>query len=54
MAALVEGYRCEWKAVVESPELRARFSHFVNTPEPDPSLNFVPKRGQKPPSPWSN
>jgi nitrite reductase (NADH) large subunit len=54
MAALVEGYRCEWKAVVESPELRARFSHFVNTPEPDPSLNFVPMRGQKQPSPWSN
>jgi nitrite reductase (NADH) large subunit len=54
MDTLVEGYRCEWKAVVESPELRARFSHFVNTTTPDPSLTFVPMRGQKQPAPWSS
>jgi len=53
MSALVGGYRCEWKAVVENPELRARFSHFVNSSDPDPKLSFIPMRGQKQPAPWS-
>jgi len=52
MEALVGGYRCEWKAVVENPDLRARFSHFVNTPAPDPSISFIPMREQKQPAPW--
>ena len=52
MQLMVDTYQCEWKEVVNSPELRARFSHFVNTEEPDPSLQFVPERGQKVPAAW--
>ncbi len=50
MAKLVEGYACEWRAVVESAELQARFRPFVNTPEPDPSIRFLPVRAQKQPA----
>ncbi len=42
-------YACEWKEVVNNPELRQRFQHFINTPEPDPSIRFKPERGQKVP-----
>lgn len=33
MSFLVGTYECEWKKVVESPELRAQFAQFKNTPE---------------------
>lgn len=47
MQALVDTYHCEWKEVVESPELRKRFSHFINAPqEKDPSIKFEPMREQ--------
>jgi nitrite reductase (NADH) large subunit len=49
MAFMVETYACEWKEVVNNPELRKRFQHFVNTPEPDPSISFREERGQKVP-----
>ncbi|KAA5543337.1 nitrite reductase large subunit NirB [Adhaeribacter rhizoryzae] len=49
MEFMVDTYACEWKEVVNNPELRKRFQHFVNTPEPDPSINFRPERGQKVP-----
>ena len=52
MEELVGNYECEWRTVVESPELRKRFSHFVNVEEPDPTLEFVPMRGQRIPAPW--
>ncbi len=52
MEELVGNYECEWRTVVESPELRKRFSHFVNVDEPDPTLEFVPMRGQEIPAPW--
>jgi nitrite reductase (NADH) large subunit len=32
MLLLIEAYKCEWKEVVNSPELRKRFTHFVNAP----------------------
>jgi nitrite reductase (NADH) large subunit len=52
MEALVQSYECEWAAVVRNPELRRRFTHFVNTDEPDPEVRFVRVRGQKQPTPW--
>ncbi|MEO6521521.1 MAG: nitrite reductase large subunit NirB [Mucilaginibacter sp.] len=44
---LINTYHCEWKEVVESPELRKRFNHFVNAPEEkDPHAQFEPMRDQ--------
>ena len=48
MQLLVDNYKCEWKEVVETPELRKRFNHFINAPEEkDPSIAFDEMRGQK-------
>jgi nitrite reductase (NADH) large subunit len=52
MQALIDVYQCEWKEVVESPELRKRFSHFVNVPEKDPSVEFETMRDQKRVKEW--
>ena len=53
MQALVNNYKCEWKQVVESPDLRKRFSHFVNAPEEkDPAVQFEVMRGQKKAKEW--
>lgn len=47
MQDLVDSYKCEWKEVVGDPELRKRFSHFVNVPrKKDPELEFDTMRGQ--------
>ncbi|MDH5672568.1 MAG: nitrite reductase large subunit NirB [Myxococcales bacterium] len=53
MQALVDGYRCEWTAVVRDPQLRARFRHFANTKAADDNLRFVPQRGQWRPANWA-
>jgi nitrite reductase (NADH) large subunit len=43
----VHTYECEWKAAIETPELRKRFNHFVNAPEEkDPSVKFDEMRDQ--------
>ena len=48
MQLLVNSYECEWKAAIENPEIRKRFTHFVNAPqEKDPSVQFEPMRNQK-------
>lgn len=53
MQLLVDTYQCEWKMVVESPELRKRFSHFVNAPEEkDPNVAFETMREQKKAANW--
>src|SRR5262249_34003547 len=49
---LVDTYTCEWKQVVESPELQARFRHYANTDEADDALRFVEERGQRRPAGW--
>lgn len=50
---LIESYECEWKAAVENPAIRKRFSHFVNAPEEkDPTIEFVDMRGQKRTAEW--
>jgi nitrite reductase (NADH) large subunit len=47
MQQLVDTYHCEWKEVVENPNLRKRFAHFVNAPEEkDPSIKFEAMREQ--------
>jgi nitrite reductase (NADH) large subunit len=52
MQYMVDTFQCEWKAVVENPELRKRFKHFVNTDESDPTIEFASDRGQKFPIGW--
>lgn len=52
MDFMVETYACEWKEVVNNPELRAKFKHFVNVEEEDPSVQFQEMRGQKIPATW--
>ncbi|MFD0750018.1 nitrite reductase large subunit NirB [Mucilaginibacter calamicampi] len=47
MQLLVNTYHCEWKEVVDNPELRKKFSHFVNEPaQKDPNVKFEEMRGQ--------
>ncbi len=52
MEALVGSYRCEWRRVVETPELRATFRHFADGPAPDDGVRFVRERDQKRPADW--
>lgn len=53
IAALISSYQCEWKAAVENPEIRKKFSHFVNAPEEkDPSIKFATMREQKKAANW--
>ena len=52
LQALIDKYECEWKKVIESDELKSKFSHFVNDEEPYEDLELVDMRGQKIPAPW--
>lgn len=52
MAQLILAYECEWTAVVKNEALKKRFTHFVNTDEPDPTVAFKEERGQKFPAEW--
>ncbi|WP_114748839.1 nitrite reductase large subunit NirB [Pleomorphovibrio marinus] len=54
MDFMVTTYSCEWKEVVNNPELRAKFKHFVNAEEEDPNVQFQPIRGQKIPVDWKS
>jgi len=53
MVQLIANYECEWKKAVEDPAHRAKFRHFINDEEPDPTLAFVDMRGQKFPVDWN-
>lgn len=53
MQNLVDTYKCEWKEAVENPEIRSRYTHFVNTEEEDENIEFVSLRDQKMPTPWA-
>jgi nitrite reductase (NADH) large subunit len=54
MQLLVDTYKCEWKEVVNNPELRKRFSHFVNEPAEvkDPTVKFDDMREMKKAKEW--
>ncbi|QHV93573.1 nitrite reductase large subunit NirB [Spirosoma endbachense] len=54
MQLLVDTFKCEWTEVVENPELRKRFTHFVNVPEKkDPTVQFDALRDQKRAKEWA-
>ncbi|WP_439481097.1 nitrite reductase large subunit NirB [Cyclobacterium plantarum] len=53
MEFMIQTYACEWKEVVNNPELRAKFKHFVNDEQGDPSIGFKEMRGQKIPASWT-
>ncbi len=53
MQALVDSYKCEWKEAIETPEIRERYSHFVNSDDTDESIEFVSLREQKMPKEWA-
>lgn len=47
MARHVDNYEDEWAATLRDPEKLLRFRSFVNAADmPDPSLAYVPERGQ--------
>ncbi len=48
----VDTFVCEWKDAVEDPEKRKKFSHFINSEEADPTIEWVEMRGQRIPAPW--
>ncbi|MFD1470480.1 nitrite reductase large subunit NirB [Hymenobacter caeli] len=53
IALLIKNYFCEWKEVVDNPELRKQFTHFVNAPKvKDPTMKFETMRGQKKVAEW--
>lgn len=52
MNQTLDKFQCEWKAVVDNPELQKKFSHFVNSDEPDPTVEFKEERKQKFPVEW--
>ena len=53
MQGLVNAYTCEWKEVVDNPELQKKFSHFINAPEEkDPTVRFEVLRDQKIAANW--
>ena len=53
MQLLVDTYQCEWKTVVENPELRKRFKHFVNSDEKDSNVKMRQERAQSVPVDWN-
>jgi len=53
MDELVSTYKCEWKEAVNTPEIRSRYSHYINTDEPDSTIEFVALRDQKMPKAWT-
>ena len=46
MEHLVNTYHCEWKDAINDPVKLKRFSHFTNSDEKDPSVQFVEERKQ--------
>ena len=53
MESHVATYECEWKAAIQTPELRSRFNHFVNAPEEkDPTVKFEEMREMKKAKEW--
>jgi nitrite reductase (NADH) large subunit len=46
MAHQVATYQCEWQATIADPAKLQRFTHFINSEQPDPTLVRVEERGQ--------
>ncbi len=54
MRHLIDTYQCEWTSVVRDPALRAKFKHFANDSEGDPTVEMIEQRGQQRPADWTN
>ncbi|MEM6644357.1 MAG: nitrite reductase large subunit NirB [Bacteroidota bacterium] len=52
MQAYIAAYHCEWKEAINDPKMMAKFSHFANSDEDDPTQAFVPMREMKKPAEW--
>jgi nitrite reductase (NADH) large subunit len=52
MQHVVDTYQCEWQTTLEDPVKLRRFRPFVNSDAPDPSIVFMPERGQHRPAFW--
>lgn len=52
MQQLVDSYHCEWKRVVDNPELQKAFRQFVNSDDNEHVIEFVDQRGQQRPADW--
>ncbi|MFH6985673.1 nitrite reductase large subunit NirB [Marinoscillum luteum] len=52
MQALIASYHCEWKEAIEDEGMKAKFRHFSNSDEHDPTQQFVPMREMKKPADW--
>jgi nitrite reductase (NADH) large subunit len=50
MQLVIGTYECEWKKAVETPEIRKRFRHFVNSDKLDSNIVLVDERGQRRPA----
>ncbi|EPF5870824.1 nitrite reductase large subunit NirB [Morganella morganii] len=50
LAQLREKVICEWQETVNNPHARKRFSHFVNSPLPDPDVQMISERLQHRPA----
>jgi nitrite reductase (NADH) large subunit len=50
MQLVIGTYECEWKKAVETPDIRRRFRHFVNSEKLDSNIVLVEERGQRRPA----
>jgi nitrite reductase (NADH) large subunit len=50
MQNVIGTYECEWKKAVETPGIRKRFRHFVNSDLLDSNVVLVEERGQRRPA----
>ncbi|MEM8894949.1 MAG: (2Fe-2S)-binding protein, partial [Bacteroidota bacterium] len=53
MQALVASYHCEWQKAVNDDKMMAKFKHFANSDEGDPTQDFVRQREMKKPVDWT-
>ncbi|MFL9593546.1 nitrite reductase large subunit NirB [Aeromonas schubertii] len=50
MQQLIATYECEWSRTLSDEDALKRFSHFINSDQRDPDVQFVPERAQKRPA----
>ena len=49
MAHVIDTYACEWQNALHDPNIRKRFSPFLNSKETDPAVKFETVRDQPQP-----
>ncbi|MEL7312406.1 MAG: nitrite reductase large subunit NirB [Pseudomonadota bacterium] len=53
MQKVVDTYQCEWKTAISDQRTRKQFRSFINSDQPDTTIEFVRERGQRRPAPAS-